>query len=106
MSDLIDRENAVALIEAKQKELCPLGKWSRHAVYGADREKFDAWQEIIDELDAIPTVDAVPVVRCKDCKHCRNGCQCDVPLGVSEMEKYILVDEDDFCSYGERKETD
>lgn len=53
-----------------------------------------------------PTVDAVPVVRCKDCKRCRNGCQCDVPLGVSEMEKYILVDEDDFCSYGERKETD
>ena len=45
------------------------------------------------------------VVRCKDCKRCRNGCQCDVPLGVSEMEKYILVDEDDFCSYGERKET-
>ena len=22
-----------------------------------------------EELDAIPTVDAVPVVRCKDCKH-------------------------------------
>ena len=59
---------------------------------------------LIEAVEDSRTVDAVPVVRCKDCKHCRNGCQCDVPLGVSEMEEYILVDEDDFCSYGERKD--
>ena len=54
--DLIDRAEAIAIIENKQKELCPIGKWSRNSVYGSDREKFDAWQEIIDEIDGLPTV--------------------------------------------------
>ena len=45
--------------------------------------------------------DAVPVVRCKDCKykfsangHNKNGCPLD---GAG------LMNDDDFCSYGERK---
>lgn len=59
----IECEAAIAVIEEKQKELCPLGMYSRHAVYGSDREKFDAWQEIIDTLEAIPAADVRPVVR-------------------------------------------
>ena len=52
-----------------------------------------------------PTVDAVEVVRCKDCK-----------FGVYEKGRGIyhtrceilefLFQDDDFCSYGERKEDD
>ena len=61
MSDYIEREAATELIENKQKELCPVGMYSRHALYGFDREKFDAWQEIIDAIDAIPAVDVAPV---------------------------------------------
>lgn len=60
--ELIERAAVVALIEAKQKELCPVGIFSRHAVYGTDRDRFDAWDEIIDQIDALPTVDALPVV--------------------------------------------
>lgn len=63
MSEYIEREVAIAVIEEKQKELCPVGMYSRHAVYGSDREKFDAWQEIIDALEAIPAADVRPVVR-------------------------------------------
>lgn len=63
MAEYIEREAAVALIEEKQKELCPLGRWSRHAVYGLDREKFDAWDKVINALHGIPAADVVPVVR-------------------------------------------
>ena len=55
----------------------------------------------------LTTVDAVEVVRCKDCKHLENHCRCRVPLGAGlcNDQEYILVDgEDDFCSYGERRE--
>lgn len=59
---LIEREAAIAMIEQKQKELCPVGMFSRNAVYGTDRDRFDAWDEIIDQIDALPAIDAVPVV--------------------------------------------
>ena len=65
MAEYIERDAAIAVIEEKQKELCPVGMYSRHAVYGSDREKFDAWQEIIDTLEAIPAADVRPVVRGK-----------------------------------------
>ena len=57
--EYIERDAAIAVIEEKQKELCPVGMYSRHAVYGSDREKFDAWEEIIETLEAIPAADVV-----------------------------------------------
>lgn len=57
----------------------------------------------------VPAADVVEVVRCKDCKYsvkynCKNdACYsftiCRRRDGYSEG-----VEEDDFCSYGERKE--
>ena len=44
-----------------------------------------------------PTVDAVPVVRCRGCKYrSKDGC----PI----IDADIWMDDDDFCSHGERKE--
>ena len=63
MAEYIDRDDAVAVIEEKQKELCPVGMFSRHAVYGTDREKFDAWEEIIEQIERIPAADVRPVRR-------------------------------------------
>ena len=63
-----------------------------------------------DFLNALPTIDAVPVVRCKDCK-CGK-----VPDMTIQADKYRLcglysslpvmpvMRLDDFCSYGERKD--
>ena len=56
-------------------------------------------------IDTAPTIDAVPVVRCKDCVTCtarkkKNG----------EVYFYwcvfhdMAVEENDFCSHGERKD--
>ena len=48
-------------------------------------------------LREAPTVDAVPVVRCRECKYRRkDGC----PI----IDADIWMDNDDFCSHGERKE--
>lgn len=54
-------------------------------------------------IDRQPTVDAVPVVRCRECKyrfknngHSKDGC----PI----IDANIWMDDDDFCSHGERKE--
>lgn len=52
---------------------------------------------ILDLVDSIHTVDAVPVVHCKDCKHLY-GTIC-VVCGLLPRKP------DDFCSYGERKES-
>lgn len=55
-------------------------------------------------VTAAPTVDAVVVTRCKDCEYLVNAVVnangflvCD----VSDME----IAPDDFCSYGQKKET-
>ena len=57
-------------------------------------------QQAVDEQQ---TIDAVPVVRCLECKYrfgnngySKNGC----PI----IDANIWMDDDDFCSYGERKE--
>ena len=55
MTEYIKREAAVAVLEERQKARCPVGKWSRNQAN--DREKFDAYQELIDELNNIPAVD-------------------------------------------------
>lgn len=54
--------------------------------------------EVDDSVPNVATaVDFVEVVRCKDCKH-KN------PLCSKCMRDNLWHDEDDFCSYGERKE--
>lgn len=58
---------------------------------------WDSWIEI----NNAPTIDAVPVVRCKDCMF-----RCE-PIEFGELYCPILngsMNNDDFCSYGERKE--
>lgn len=44
-----------------------------------------------------PTVDAVPVVRCRECKHNSYCCRSINPYGECD---------NDYCSYGERKDGD
>lgn len=94
MAEYIEREAAIAIIEEKQKELCPVGRYGRGYVYGSDREKYDAWDEIIDALENIPSADVAPVVhgRCPICsgrkiltQDCDNGYSVEVDAEQGEM---------------------
>ena len=49
------------------------------------------------QISEAPTIDAVPVVRCRECKY-HNKPPCPMRLSFNWTE------DDDFCSYGERKE--
>ena len=80
-----------------------------------DADKLAWWYKgrpIRRVIDEAPTVDAVPVVRCKDCKHYREGKLFEgvnfcfrlkgrdgKPIGYNSSD-------DDFCSHGERKDND
>ena len=48
-----------------------------------------------DEINKVPTADVVEVVRCKDCNH-----WIDRECQVFSM----MMNDDDYCSYGERRE--
>ena len=54
-------------------------------------------------IDNAPTVDAVPVVRCRECKH-RKYDDIFGTLWCNRDSCTKRVKQDDFCSYGERKE--
>ena len=75
MADLIDR-----------KEL-------RDMLYEADAVTMQG----VKIINQFPAVDAVPVVRCRECKY-HNKPPCPMRLSFNWTE------DDDFCSYGERKE--
>ena len=82
---LIDANALISYIDECSKE-------SRFRVYYGYAKSF---------IDDAPTVDAVPVVRCRDCKHFKrnleNDTYCSSVNGLTDPE------EDDFCSYGERR---
>ena len=71
----------------------------------------DRFFGVVFDINDEPTVDAVPVVRCRDCKHCRN-----LPNGLCYLytEPYdnergykgeaVCVEPDDFCSCGEKED--
>lgn len=69
----------------------------------ADRETLEwAKDECIRQAHCMPAADVVEVVRCKDCKHASflyscGGYMCKKGCGATKSEN-------DFCSYGERKE--
>lgn len=107
MAEYIKLEDAIAIIEEKQKELCSVGRYGRDYVYGSGRDKYDAWDEIIDALENIPSADVAPVVRCENCVHWDDdpdtyGTDCG-PKGKC-MKSFETMCADDFCNYGERKD--
>ena len=66
---------------------------------------YTAWS-IWDGIGSIPAADVGPVVRCKDCKYsCKDGNGRSCEGYWYELSEYdVTVKDDDFCSYGERKD--
>lgn len=56
---------------------------------------------LLNVVEQIDSADVVEVVRCKDCKH-RDPYDLKCDHGLMKTE--LPVGDDDYCSYGERKE--
>ena len=61
------------------------------------------YKDLYEFIEAQPTADVVEVVRCRDCKHYVND-KCYMDL-LAYDDPVPEVNENDFCSYGERKDT-
>ena len=58
-------------------------------------------------FDSLPTIDAVPVVRCRECIYWRRYTRQWENHCAGECERHRMEGgtyENDFCSYGQRKE--
>ena len=90
MAEYIERE---ALLDSICHETC------RIAFCGATYCAFMA------EVCSAPAADVAPVVRCKDCKNsCKDGTGRTCEGYWYKLSEFaVSVEDDDFCSYGERK---
>lgn len=64
---------------------------------------------LMKDLENAPAIDAVPVVRCKDCKYAEWWDNFDPPVAqyfCEFMDANVELKDNDFCSKGERRETD
>ena len=92
MAEYIEREATIKLLRS-------LGNRDYRREKGTIQEAI----KMVSYPEYTPTIDAVPVVRCRECKyrfknngHSKDGC----PI----IDANIWMDDDDFCSHGERKE--
>lgn len=115
MAEYIEREKAIAICQNYYEYCLKMHDFSGDSIA----------YDIRTNIQGLPIADVVPVVRCKDCKyaveldkHCEinrasyRHCTC----GRGEEEKYVwhkykkhykdysIVELDDYCSYGERKD--
>lgn len=67
---------------------------NEHFVYGVE--------SVLEYAEYLPTVDAVPVTRCKDCKYWQDNNN-GYPHEECRWGYGETPDENDFCSYGERR---
>ena len=92
---------------ASKKRLIDADKLLTNAIIISDSEGQATWSAVstIDIL-AAPIVDVVEVVRCRECKH-RGTDDCIFHIkGEPADEELLLKLDNDFCSYGERKDGD
>lgn len=59
IEEYVSKDEVISLLEDKQRELCPVGRYGRGWVYGSDRDEYDRWQELIDQVDHLKTVGVV-----------------------------------------------
>ena len=57
-----------------------------------------------EDLKNLPSADVVEVVRCKDCRYWQEYQEGHYPNELCPWDKNETTDEDDYCSYGERRE--
>lgn len=61
------------------------------------------YSDAVSAVENFPSADAVPVVRCKDCRW-RGREECAMFYRCECGEQHTWETDNDFCSYGERRE--
>ena len=94
MSDYIKREDAIKSIKPM------VGIWADDGCFYVD------YQRVLDIINNELSADVVEVVRCGACKHWECNPNTD-KYGVCKKASYddfeVIMDSDDFCSYGDKK---
>jgi hypothetical protein len=88
----------------KRIELIDRNVLQHKMFYVEEKQGGHGWVISLEDLSKAPTVDAVEVVRCKDCKRWhKDTFSCDfMKYGTHVYQPNWY--EEDFCSYGERKD--
>ena len=90
MAEYIEREAAIAWFAEYEEN---------------DPHEYISPRHIMEDLSKIPAADVVEVVRCKDCKRWWRHTWGSGDFG--RCKRYgSTMRFDDFCSYGERKDTE
>lgn len=93
MAEYIDREAFKKSVEERYCKPCKAEKKDHNGCWCRA-----CWvDDMLDEVECFQPSDVAPVVRCKDCKY-RDGTPGQPNILCAQMH------EDDFCSYGKRKE--
>ena len=92
MAEYIDREALRKVLE----------NWRDAHADVDDEQGCGLLEDVIWEVDAQPAADVAPAVRCRDCKYYDRG-ECYHPRHERHLQS-ICQEDNDFCSYGERKE--
>lgn len=83
------------LIDSDALERDMQNEWEQNEISNGE------WIRFREILNDVPTIDAVEVVRCKDCRHWHDEGYCNKwDNGPGHPEVW----ENDFCSFGERRE--
>ncbi len=100
MAEYIEKHKVVNLLTELENEFQQFKpfKGFEHAMYRKLCETKIA-------IEKLPAADVAPVVRCKGCKNsCKDGTGRTCEGYWYELSEFaVLVEDDDFCSYGERK---
>lgn len=99
MIEYISREAAVKAIEKHKDGMAKTGGVSKKgkAFYLTGQD------HAIDVLRIVPAADVMPVVRCKDCKHYKDG-WCYNPNTYDDEKTRGNTVPDWYCADGERRE--
>ena len=79
---------------------CKETRWGKHCPDGACSQR-KVWERLKEYEDAL-SADVAPVVHCKDCKFWQDNNN-GYPHEECRWGHGETPDENDFCSYGERK---
>ena len=93
---LIDADALMREIVSVESEVAKRTPYEEHLF----RVMAERQHEILDTITNAPTIDAVEVVRCKECIHYESDGGAMMVCNVTDM----VCDNDDYCSYGERRE--